>query len=74
MRFRSISSAALAAALFTPGLALAQTTFPSTNPNAQEWALISLTPTIVASAKGGAGVIVGVYDGLTDCNRQKSLK
>jgi hypothetical protein len=68
MRFRSISSAALAAALFTPGLALAQTTFPSTNPNAQEWALIGLTPTIVASAKGGAGVIVGVYDGLTACN------
>jgi len=68
MKFKPLSTAALTAALFTPGLALAQTTFPSTNPNAQEWALIGLTPTIVASAKGGAGVIVGVYDGLTDCS------
>ncbi|MDH4385713.1 MAG: S8 family serine peptidase [Caulobacter sp.] len=68
MGLKHISCAVLTAALFTPGLALAQTTFPSTNPNAQEWALIGLTPTIVASAKGGAGVIVGVYDGLTACN------
>ncbi|CAN1552405.1 Peptidase S8/S53 domain containing protein [Caulobacteraceae bacterium] len=60
------------AAVFSTGLAvpvaaMGQTAFPATNPNAAEWALIKLTPTIVASAKGGAGVIVGLYDGRADC-------
>ncbi|HEX8569430.1 MAG TPA: S8 family peptidase [Caulobacteraceae bacterium] len=40
---------------------------PPTAPNADEFALIKLTPEIVASANGGAGVLVGVYDGLSDC-------
>ncbi|WP_269515159.1 S8 family peptidase [Brevundimonas subvibrioides] len=47
--------------------ALAQTAFPSSNPNATEWALIRLTPSLVSSARGGSGVIVGLYDGLADC-------
>ena len=62
-----ICTAAITAALAAPVGALAQTTFPATNPNAAEWALIKLTPTLVASARGGAGVLVGLYDGLTDC-------
>ena len=36
--------------------------------NTAEWKLINLTPTIVADAHAGAGVVVGVYDGLADCN------
>ena len=46
---------------------MGQTVFPSSNPNAAEWALIRLTPSLVSSARGGAGVIVGLYDGLADC-------
>lgn len=61
----SVAVFALASA---PGFALAQTaSFPTSNPNADEWSLINLTPTIVDSANGGAGVIIGLYDGLTDC-------
>lgn len=44
-----------------------QTVFPASNPNAAEWALIRLTPNLVSGAKGGSGVIVGLYDGLADC-------
>jgi len=63
---------AFAAALFSmvlaaPVSAVGQTVFPSSNPNAGEWALIRLTPSLVSSARGGAGVIVGLYDGLADC-------
>ncbi|MGE5721472.1 MAG: S8 family peptidase [Sphingomonadales bacterium] len=35
--------------------------------NLAEWSLINLTPDIVASAGGGAGVFVALYDGKTDC-------
>jgi subtilisin family serine protease len=64
---RAFVAAVFSVGLVVPGAALGQTAFPTTNPNAAEWALIRLTPTIVASAKGGAGVTVGLYDGLTDC-------
>ena len=40
---------------------------PPTGSNTDEWALIGLTPDLVASANGGSGVIVAVLDGLTDC-------
>jgi subtilisin family serine protease len=60
-------AALFSVALAAPASALGQTVFPSTNPNAAEWALIRLTPALVNSAKGGAGVIVGVYDGRADC-------
>jgi subtilisin family serine protease len=64
---RAFVAALFSVALAVPGSALGQTVFPSTNPNAAEWALIRLTPALVNSAKGGAGVIVGVYDGRADC-------
>lgn len=35
--------------------------------NADEWALIGLTPQLVASAAGGSGVSVAVLDGRADC-------
>ncbi|PTS90297.1 S8 family serine peptidase [Caulobacter sp. HMWF009] len=46
---------------------LAADVFPTTNPNAGEWALIKLTPSLVSQAKGGAGVTVAVLDGFADC-------
>jgi hypothetical protein len=64
---RALIAALFSAVLITPVSALGQTVFPSTNPNAPEWAQIKLTPALVASAKGGAGVIVGLYDGQADC-------
>lgn len=64
---KAIVAALFSVALAAPASALGQTVFPSTNPNAAEWALIRLTPAMVNSAKGGAGVIVGVYDGRADC-------
>lgn len=39
----------------------------TTNPNLNEWSLIKLTATDVASAKGGSGVKVAVLDQLADC-------
>lgn len=44
---------------------------PATNPNAQEWSLINLTPADVQSASGGASVKVAVLDGLTDCRHSE---
>lgn len=44
-----------------------QPTFVASSPNAGEYGLIQLTNGIVADANGGAGVLVGVYDGLADC-------
>ena len=64
---KAVVAALFSVALAAPASALGQTVFPSTNPNAAEWALIRLTPALVNSAKGGAGVIVGVYDGRADC-------
>lgn len=40
---------------------------PAVNPNLDEWNLIHLTATDVASANGGSGVKVALMDGLTDC-------
>jgi hypothetical protein len=37
------------------------------SPNTGEYTLINLTATDIAAANAGAGVLVGVYDGLTDC-------
>ena len=37
------------------------------SPNTGEYALINLTAADIALANAGAGVLVGVYDGLTDC-------
>ena len=68
MTTKLVFGTALAALLAVPSFVFAQTaSFPTSNPNAQEWALINLTPATVTSANGGAGVIVGLYDGLTDC-------
>ena len=51
-----------------PLLAFADTdVFPSSNPNAAEWAMINLKPSLVLKANGGAGVIIGLYDGRADC-------
>lgn len=61
-----LSGVAFAALISVPGLAQAQT-FPTSNPNAGEWALINLTTTTVAAANGGSGVTVGLFDGRTDC-------
>src|SRR5262245_4808445 len=63
VRSNLLLGASLGALLLAPAVASAQ----AVNPNAQEWALINLQPTDVASANGGAGVIVGLFDGLTDC-------
>jgi subtilisin family serine protease len=63
-------AAVFSAGIATPLAALGQTVFPATNPNAAEWALIKLTPNIVASAKGGSGVLVGLYDGRADCRNR----
>jgi hypothetical protein len=51
---RAFVAALFSVALAVPGSALGQTVFPSTNPNAAEWALIRLTPALVNSAKGAA--------------------
>ncbi|MFZ4604816.1 MAG: S8 family peptidase [Caulobacter sp.] len=72
MKRGTVFAAVCSVGLAAPLSAMGQTVFPATNPNAGEWALIKLTPNIVASAKGGAGVIVGLYDGRADC-RNKDL-
>jgi hypothetical protein len=72
-RFVGVSIAALVACgLFaSPAMARARKPAPppapAVNPNADEWALINLTATDVASANGGSGVKVALMDGLTDC-------
>lgn len=49
-------------------LAGSQSALAATAPsNLDEWSLINLTPALVASANGGSGVIVGLFDGKTDC-------
>jgi hypothetical protein len=40
---------------------------PAAPSNLDEWALIGLTPQLVASANGGSGVSVAVLDGRADC-------
>lgn len=47
-----------------PGLSVGRT---ATNPNLDEWNLVSLNSTDVASANGGSGVKVALLDGVTDC-------
>ena len=44
---------------------------PPAQPNLDEWNLINLNATDVASASGGAGVEVAVLDGLTDCRHSE---
>lgn len=46
---------------------LTATTTTQVNPNSTEWGLINLLPADTASAKGGAGVIVALLDGRSDC-------
>lgn len=60
---------ALAAGMLLAGTQAEAARRPTPPPpsNTDEWALIGLTPDLVASANGGAGVIVGLFDGETDC-------
>lgn len=44
-----------------------QTAINTANYNYDEWSLIKLNDTLVASASGGAGVKVAVLDSVTDC-------
>lgn len=44
---------------------------PPAQPNLDEWNLINLNASDVASASGGAGVKVAVLDGLTDCRHSE---
>lgn len=63
----STSVIAMLAVLGLNGSAQAQTAFPVSNPNAAEWALIKLTPSLVTTGLGGKGVKIGLYDGTADC-------
>ena len=72
----SVSLAALIACGLTaqPALAKSKTARPPkapaatpVNPNADEWKLINLSATDVASANGGSGIKVALMDGYTDC-------
>ncbi|HJQ16193.1 MAG TPA: S8 family peptidase [Allosphingosinicella sp.] len=66
-----IGLAAMAAAMVSsasaPAYAAVRKTAVAAPSNSDEWALINLTPDLVASANGGSGVLVALLDGLTDC-------